>query len=162
MKKKFTGANTPWGVSERPWTTAEATRLPPQRSVTASSTSAHDAHSALPRRGLTHWRTGGLDGALGSGGRRLRGAVAMMVCRNQAALVNFTGEKRDGKSARRDGDRLCVCCARLRVFSVLFGGLLGTRTPPIRGGRHLSERMTFAAQRRGKKRPEPLPSGSAC
>ena len=87
MKKKFTGANTPWGVSERPWTSAEATRLPPQSSVTASSTSAHDAHSALPRRGLTQWRTGGLDGALASGGRRLRMRRARARCLPRAVRV---------------------------------------------------------------------------
>ena len=75
MKKKFTGASTPLGVRERPWATAEATRQAPvvavQSVVTASSTSAHDAHSGLARRGLAPWRAGGLDGALGSGARRL-------------------------------------------------------------------------------------------
>ena len=89
MKKKFTGANIPWGVRERPWTTAEANRLPPQSSVTASSTSAHDAHGALPRRGLTHWRTGGLEGALGSDGRRLRMPRASKLTRGSAPPTPF-------------------------------------------------------------------------
>ena len=71
MKKKFTGASTPLGVRERPWATAEATRQALQSVVTASRTSAHDAHSGLARRGLAPWRAGGSDGALGTGARRL-------------------------------------------------------------------------------------------
>eukprot|EP00964_Phaeocystis_antarctica_P002349 scaffold1215_cov99-Phaeocystis_antarctica.AAC.2 len=34
---------------------------------------------------------------------------------------------RPAKITFRDRDRLCVCCARLCVFSVLFGGLLRDR-----------------------------------
>lgn len=98
MKKKFTGASTPLGVRERPWATAEATRQAPvvaaQSVVTASSTSAHDAHSGLARRGLAPWRAGGLDGALGSGARRLsmppRPCVAASPAWNQPLLPRLS------------------------------------------------------------------------